>query len=98
MAEKSGRRAVRRSAGGNVQPLTDLDLVRVRQRVRVGVEDLHVATGLAQIYLGELGQRIAGHYRVHPEDVVALSLDVDDDLVLPSLVRLDVVPEVIGVQ
>src|SRR5262245_12282360 len=87
-----------RLPGRDVQPLPDLDRVGVRQRVGVGVEDVHVALGVAEIQLGELRQRVAGGHGVDAEHVRTLRLDVGDDLVLPARVGLDVVPQAIRVE
>src|SRR5262249_20342996 len=60
-----------RSPGRDVQLLTDLDHVRVRQGVLVHLEDVHVSARVAEIRLGQLGERVAGHDGVDAEDVRA---------------------------
>src|SRR6478672_2748153 len=57
------------SSRREVQRLTHLDLIRVRQGVSVRVEDLQVAPRVAEVLLGELRQRVTGDDRVDAEDV-----------------------------
>jgi hypothetical protein len=80
----------------NHQPLSDLDQIRIRQRLFVRVEDLLVPVRVAQIGFRQLRERVAADHGVDAKDVRARRANVRDDLVLPILMGLDVVPETVG--
>src|SRR3954463_11883969 len=83
----------------NLEHLSRLDLVGVRQLIAVRVEDRRVRVGVAQELLRNLAERVAGLHgvglRLRLLRGAPARLDVGDDLRVPVRNRLDRVPNLV---